>query len=117
MWHSELRLRIYDVTGAEARVPRFVCLQVACKKVVSGLNRLCRVIGTGAFHAGVEAWHEVPAAVEKPNKGVELAAGEQVYGLEWSFGFTDDGSGVFSCHLGMGSHHCCVHPLLALAAR
>eukprot|EP00439_Symbiodinium_sp_Y106_P024016 s7610_g2.t3 len=57
-------LRIYDVTGTE---------------VISGLNRLCRAIGTGAFHAGVE-----------------------VYGAEWSFGYTDDGgSGIFSCAAGL----------------
>eukprot|EP00438_Fugacium_kawagutii_P006346 Skav208392 [mRNA] locus=scaffold1179:78766:79548:- [translate_table: standard] len=60
-------LRIYDVMGAE---------------VVSGLNSLCRVIGTGAFHAGVE-----------------------VYGLEWSFGFSEDGSGVFSCTPGECGGH------------
>jgi len=61
-------LRIYDVTGAE---------------VVCGLNSLCRAIGTGAFHCGVE-----------------------VYGLEWSFGFTDEGgSGVFSCDPGECGDH------------
>ncbi|CAE7035144.1 DESI2 [Symbiodinium natans] len=65
---SVVTLRIYDVTGAE---------------VISGLNRLCRAIGTGAFHAGVE-----------------------VYGAEWSFGYTDDGgSGVFSCDPGECGDH------------
>eukprot|EP00435_Cladocopium_sp_Y103_P055176 s1720_g18.t1 len=64
---STVMLRIYDVMGAE---------------VVSGLNCLCRVIGTGAFHAGVE-----------------------VYGLEWSFGFSEDGSGVFSCTPGECGGH------------
>lgn len=64
---NTVMLRIYDVMGAE---------------VVSGLNSLCRVIGTGAFHAGVE-----------------------VYGLEWSFGFSEDGSGVFSCTPGECGGH------------
>lgn len=64
---SAVMLRIYDVMGAE---------------VVSGLNCLCRVIDTGAFHAGVE-----------------------VHGLEWSFGFSEDGSGVFSCTPGECGGH------------
>mmetsp|Transcript_17152 Transcript_17152/g.30080 ORF Transcript_17152/g.30080 Transcript_17152/m.30080 type:complete len:456 (+) Transcript_17152:106-1473(+) len=55
-----VRLHIYDVTGNEA---------------VSFLNRVFRVLGTGAFHAGVE-----------------------IYGTEWSFGCANDGgTGVFSC--------------------
>lgn len=44
---------------------------------VSGVNMLCRVVGTGAFHAGVE-----------------------VYGQEWSFSCTGDGphgTGIFCC--------------------
>eukprot|EP00931_Biecheleriopsis_adriatica_P094156 TRINITY_DN67840_c0_g1_i1.p1 TRINITY_DN67840_c0_g1~~TRINITY_DN67840_c0_g1_i1.p1 ORF type:complete len:337 (+),score=79.56 TRINITY_DN67840_c0_g1_i1:70-1080(+) len=44
-------------------------------EAVQALNRVFRALGTGAFHAGVE-----------------------VYGQEWSFGFTEDGgSGIFSC--------------------
>mmetsp|Transcript_3696 Transcript_3696/g.11634 ORF Transcript_3696/g.11634 Transcript_3696/m.11634 type:complete len:231 (-) Transcript_3696:147-839(-) len=44
-------------------------------EVVKNVNTLLRAVGTGAFHTGVE-----------------------VYGKEWSFGFTNDGSsGIFSC--------------------
>uniref|UniRef100_A0A6T0WDF2 PPPDE domain-containing protein n=1 Tax=Alexandrium monilatum TaxID=311494 RepID=A0A6T0WDF2_9DINO len=44
-------------------------------EVVKNVNKLLRAVGTGAFHTGVE-----------------------VYGKEWSFGFTSDGSsGIFSC--------------------
>jgi len=44
-------------------------------EVVKNVNTFLRAVGTGAFHTGVE-----------------------VYGKEWSFGFTNDGSsGIFSC--------------------
>lgn len=44
-------------------------------EMVKNVNTLLRAVGTGAFHTGVE-----------------------VYGKEWSFGFTNDGSsGIFSC--------------------
>eukprot|EP00929_Paragymnodinium_shiwhaense_P090022 TRINITY_DN5024_c0_g1_i4.p1 TRINITY_DN5024_c0_g1~~TRINITY_DN5024_c0_g1_i4.p1 ORF type:complete len:298 (-),score=68.61 TRINITY_DN5024_c0_g1_i4:243-1067(-) len=52
-------LHIYDVTGHDA---------------ITGVNKALKLIGTGAFHGGVE-----------------------VYGTEWSFGYCEDGSGVFSC--------------------
>lgn len=43
--------------------------------MVKNVNTFLRAVGTGAFHTGVE-----------------------VYGKEWSFGFTNDGSsGIFSC--------------------
>lgn len=38
------------------------------------VNKLCRIAGAGAFHAAVE-----------------------VYGKEWSFGHTEEGTGIFSC--------------------
>eukprot|EP00929_Paragymnodinium_shiwhaense_P053056 TRINITY_DN26566_c0_g2_i3.p2 TRINITY_DN26566_c0_g2~~TRINITY_DN26566_c0_g2_i3.p2 ORF type:complete len:226 (-),score=63.81 TRINITY_DN26566_c0_g2_i3:126-803(-) len=41
---------------------------------VKNINKLFRRLGTGAFHAAVE-----------------------VYGSEWSYGGTDEGSGVFRC--------------------
>jgi len=44
---------------------------------LSKVNYLLRKIGTGAFHAGVE-----------------------VYGNEWSFGYIDEGTGVFGCEPG-----------------
>lgn len=50
-------LHLYDVTG---------------KEVVTGVNKLLKPLGTGAFHAGVE-----------------------VNGEEWSFGYCEEGSGVF----------------------
>jgi len=44
-------------------------------EMVKNVNTLLRAVGTGAFHTGVE-----------------------LYGKEWSFGFTNDGSsGIFSC--------------------
>mmetsp|Transcript_124416 Transcript_124416/g.387353 ORF Transcript_124416/g.387353 Transcript_124416/m.387353 type:complete len:244 (+) Transcript_124416:115-846(+) len=44
-------------------------------RMVTNVNTLLRAVGTGAFHTGVE-----------------------VYGKEWSFGFTNDGSsGIFAC--------------------
>lgn len=43
-------------------------------RMVSHANKLFRSLGTGVFHAAVE-----------------------VYGLEWSFGFSPSGSGVFCC--------------------
>mmetsp|Transcript_17209 Transcript_17209/g.37030 ORF Transcript_17209/g.37030 Transcript_17209/m.37030 type:complete len:278 (-) Transcript_17209:785-1618(-) len=43
-------------------------------RLVKGANKVFRTIGTGAFHAGVE-----------------------INGQEWSFGFCELGSGVFSC--------------------
>ena len=36
-------------------VRRCLTLAPSFLQVISGLNRLCRAIGTGAFHAGVEA--------------------------------------------------------------
>merc|ERR1719491_2781686 len=42
--------------------------------LVSTLNKGLRAVGTGAFHAAVE-----------------------VQGLEWSFGYCESGTGVFSC--------------------
>jgi len=57
---APVTLHIYDVSGHGA---------------ITNLNKFCRAMGTGAFHAAVE-----------------------IYGEEWSFGYTDGGgSGVFSC--------------------
>eukprot|EP00930_Biecheleria_cincta_P088733 TRINITY_DN77990_c0_g1_i1.p1 TRINITY_DN77990_c0_g1~~TRINITY_DN77990_c0_g1_i1.p1 ORF type:complete len:302 (-),score=47.11 TRINITY_DN77990_c0_g1_i1:14-880(-) len=47
---------------------------VSGNAAIKNVNQIFRVMGTGAFHAAVE-----------------------VYGQEWSFGYTPDGSGVFSC--------------------
>jgi hypothetical protein len=53
-------LHIYDVVG---------------HALVRNVNRICRALGTGAFHTGVE-----------------------VYGQEWSYGYSDQRhSGVFCC--------------------
>mmetsp|Transcript_29980 Transcript_29980/g.75576 ORF Transcript_29980/g.75576 Transcript_29980/m.75576 type:complete len:266 (+) Transcript_29980:141-938(+) len=41
---------------------------------VKRLNEALRVVGTGAFHGAVE-----------------------VYGLEWSYGYCEEGSGIFPC--------------------
>jgi len=50
---------------------------------VETVNKLLRHVGTGAFHAAVE-----------------------IYGMEWSFGGTRAGSGVFSCPPKQcGRHH------------
>jgi len=55
---APVKLHVYHVSGFSA---------------VQRVNSVLRVLGTGAFHIGVE-----------------------VYGQEWSFGFTDDGgTGVF----------------------
>eukprot|EP00931_Biecheleriopsis_adriatica_P040856 TRINITY_DN23400_c0_g1_i1.p1 TRINITY_DN23400_c0_g1~~TRINITY_DN23400_c0_g1_i1.p1 ORF type:complete len:180 (-),score=28.47 TRINITY_DN23400_c0_g1_i1:236-748(-) len=43
-------------------------------EVVTGVNEKLRLLGTGAFHGAVE-----------------------VYGQEWSFGYCEEGTGVFSC--------------------
>jgi len=60
------------------RGPAPVTLQIydaGGTEVVKNVNTFLRAVGTGAFHTGVE-----------------------VYGKEWSFGFTNDGSsGIFSC--------------------
>lgn len=59
--------------GAGASVTLHI-YDVAGSDIVSGINKLLYPMGTGAFHAGVE-----------------------VHGAEWSFGYTEEGSGVFSC--------------------
>eukprot|EP00928_Gymnodinium_smaydae_P088184 TRINITY_DN72306_c0_g1_i1.p1 TRINITY_DN72306_c0_g1~~TRINITY_DN72306_c0_g1_i1.p1 ORF type:complete len:267 (+),score=69.99 TRINITY_DN72306_c0_g1_i1:38-802(+) len=57
---AAVKLNIYDVTTNGA---------------IRGVNKLFRVIGTGAFHSGLE-----------------------VYGQEWSYGFSETGdTGVFPC--------------------
>mmetsp|Transcript_114172 Transcript_114172/g.368870 ORF Transcript_114172/g.368870 Transcript_114172/m.368870 type:complete len:254 (-) Transcript_114172:54-815(-) len=65
--------------------PEPVILQiydVSGNPAVQRVNKLFRAVGTGAFHAGVE-----------------------VYGREWSFGFTEEGAGVFCCPpRGCGAH-------------
>lgn len=47
---------------------------VGANAVVTGINKVFRPLGTGAFHGAVE-----------------------VYGQEYSFGYCDNGSGVFGC--------------------
>lgn len=47
---------------------------VGGSKAVQEANKLFRTLGTGAFHAAVE-----------------------IYGKEWSYGFCEEGTGVFSC--------------------
>jgi len=47
---------------------------VGSAKALSSLNSGLRVVGTGAFHGAVE-----------------------VYGAEWSYGYCDEGPGVFDC--------------------
>lgn len=47
---------------------------VSTDAAISDLNEILKPIGTGVFHGGVE-----------------------VYGLEWSYGYTPDGTGVFQC--------------------
>eukprot|EP00930_Biecheleria_cincta_P089019 TRINITY_DN78276_c0_g1_i1.p1 TRINITY_DN78276_c0_g1~~TRINITY_DN78276_c0_g1_i1.p1 ORF type:complete len:197 (+),score=22.04 TRINITY_DN78276_c0_g1_i1:98-688(+) len=56
---------------------------VSGSTTVKYFNKVFRTLGTGAFHAGVE-----------------------VYGSEWSFGHTENGTGVFSCQPRTAqSHH------------
>ena len=44
--------------------------------------------GTGAFHAAIE-----------------------VYRVEWSYGFTDEGTGIFACDpTGFAARRACEHP-------
>mmetsp|Transcript_168356 Transcript_168356/g.540891 ORF Transcript_168356/g.540891 Transcript_168356/m.540891 type:complete len:291 (+) Transcript_168356:175-1047(+) len=47
---------------------------VTQEEVISNVNKYLQPIGTGAFHGGVE-----------------------VYGLEWSYGYVENGTGVFPC--------------------
>jgi hypothetical protein len=47
---------------------------VGDQQAVSQVNKFLKPVGTGAFHGAVE-----------------------VYGKEWSYGFTDEGTGVFDC--------------------
>lgn len=49
---------------------------------VQRVNKVLKSAGTGAFHAGVE-----------------------VYGKEWSYGFTEGGSGLFGCEPGECEAH------------
>jgi len=58
-------------------MPTFVTLHiydVFSNTAVAGVNMVFRAVGTGAFHAGVE-----------------------VYGREWSYGYTPDCTGLFVC--------------------
>lgn len=65
-------------TGTEGRQgPTPVTLQiydVSGNPAIKNVNQIFRAMGTGAFHAAVE-----------------------VYGQEWSFGYTPDGCGIFNC--------------------
>lgn len=64
-----------NTVGAVAAPVTLHVYHVTGLDAVRRVNKVLRAFGTGAFHAAVE-----------------------VYGEEWSFGFTDDGgSGVFAC--------------------
>jgi len=66
-----------SVPAAQPRAPEPVVLHIyhlSGKKRIKFANRVLRMFGTGAYHAAVE-----------------------VYGVEWSFGFKQVGTGVFSC--------------------
>jgi len=60
---------------AEFAVPVTLHLyDVTGNEVISKVNRILAPLGTGVFHGAVE-----------------------IYGQEWSFGYCDEGTGVFSC--------------------
>lgn len=71
---AAVTLHVYSVSGASA---------------IQGMNSILSLVGTGAFHAGVE-----------------------IYGREWSFGFTEDVStGVFCCRPAGCEAHAYLRPL------
>jgi len=56
---------------------------VSTNASIPEVNKILQAVGTGAFHGGVE-----------------------VYGKEWSFGYADQGTGVFCCDpKGCTAHH------------
>jgi len=55
---------------------------VSQSTAIHTINGLLRLFGTGAYHAAVE-----------------------VYGAEWSYGFTEEGTGVFECQPGACAMH------------
>lgn len=72
-------------TDSETRYPTAVMLHVydlGTHREVQAMNAVLSRFGTGAFHCGVE-----------------------VYGREWSFQFTNKGTGVFQCAPKGCKHH------------
>jgi hypothetical protein len=66
-----------------ARVPVTLHVySVSQSTAIHTINGLLRLLGTGAYHAAVE-----------------------VYGAEWSYGYTDTGTGVFECQPGACEMH------------
>lgn len=92
---AKVSLHVYDITNSP---------DVKLNERILQINKLTKdTLGIGGiFHGAVEVSHDharqvTRVACRSPFQKVAMFPILQVYGEEWSFGYCDRGSGVFSC--------------------